>query len=515
MKTKKLVALLLVLMMLAAAIPSFAAEEEPVTLRIMIHNVTEVPEGSIAEKWQHQVEEKLNIKIEWVMPPKSAYEDNLQLIMINKDKPDVLCFPTAWLNQTSFIEACEYDMFLDLSAMLENYPNITSHTSQISWDALDIFNDGRIWGVPRSSPARADGFTIRKDWLDNLGIEYNEGDFLTLDEFYDLLYAFTFNDPDGNGVNDTYGMYLYSMGDGSLFSSLSRIFHIGDDSWYEMPDGTVTNLKYSQDYDYYKQYLEFANKCWEAGVIEPDAFAIDQAIAKERIESYGIEPNYPGNMRVVPSGDSPRYYVYCPGVVLENDPIGTYTYGITSTGIWYYYAITDTCEHPEKVLELFNYVLSDEQWTNLNAKSLIDVGFVLDEAGNYDFSLTDQLKENDKANGTKTANTSLISNFLRRADGAEFFIDKSLSPENQKRIADLINVSFELYWPAVDRGYKPEISTDPVFIEYKSYLIQEEAKIITGDMPVEHWDEVLQGFYDAGYAEYTEDMIEYVNSFKK
>ena len=69
MKIKKLVALLLAALMIVAVIPGFAAEEEPVKLRIMIHNVTEVPEGSIAEKWQHQLEEKLNIEIEWIMPP--------------------------------------------------------------------------------------------------------------------------------------------------------------------------------------------------------------------------------------------------------------------------------------------------------------------------------------------------------------------------------------------------------------------------------------------------------------
>ena len=75
-------------------------------------------------------------------------------------------------------------------------------------------------------------------------------------------------------------------------------------------------------------------------------------------------------------------------------------------------------------------------------------------------------------------------------------------------------MTFDLYWPAVDRGYKPEIATDPVFIEYKNFMIQEEAKIITGDKPVEYWDELLDGFYDAGYDKYTEEMLAYIESFQ-
>lgn len=201
--------------------------EEIEKLSIMVHTVTDIPEGSISDQWSKHLEEKVGVDIEWVLPPASAYEDNLQLTMINEDKPDVICFPTEWLTQTSFIDACESGMFLDISDMIGNYENLMAHTNEISWDALDIFNDGRIWGIPRSTVCRADGFLVREDWLNNLNIDYTEGEFMTLDQFYDLLYAFTYDDPDGNGVDDTWGLMLYSNADGSLNDPLSRIFHIG------------------------------------------------------------------------------------------------------------------------------------------------------------------------------------------------------------------------------------------------------------------------------------------------
>ena len=494
---------------------SSQVSEEPVKLRIMINGLEDVWEGSIGDQWVKQLEEELNIDIEWVIPPSSAYEDNLQLTMINEDKPDVFCFPTEWLTQASFIEACESGMFLDISDMIGNYENIMAHTGEVSWDALDIFNDDSIWGIPRSTVTRADGFLIRKEWLENLNIDYTEGEFMSIDEFYDMLYAFTYNDPDGNGVNDTFGLKLYANSDGSLNDPLARIFHIGGgNAWYEMEDGSVTNLKYSKDYDYYKQYLDFANKCWEAGVVEPDAFALDASASNERKLQYGVWAEYPGSMNVIETEDKPYTHVYCPGVTVDGDPIGTYTYGDHNTGIWYYYAISNTCEHPEKFLELADYILSDEQWVNLNAKNLLDVGFNMTADGDYDFSKTTALQTADEKNGTHLADAGIISYFLRRSDGAEFFVNKNLPKEQRERISGLIDMTFDLYWPAVDRGYKPEIASDPVFIEYKNYMIQEEAKIITGDKPVEYWDELLDGFYKAGYDKYVEEMTAYIDTFK-
>ncbi len=45
--------------------------EEPVKLKIMLHNVSDVPEGSVADQWASQLEEKLNLELEWVIPPAS------------------------------------------------------------------------------------------------------------------------------------------------------------------------------------------------------------------------------------------------------------------------------------------------------------------------------------------------------------------------------------------------------------------------------------------------------------
>jgi len=56
-------------------------------------------------------------------------------------------------------------------------------------------------------------YYIRKDWLDRLGLEVPA----TYEQYLEVLRAFTFGDPDGNGHNDTYG--FSTSGNGTRLSA--------------------------------------------------------------------------------------------------------------------------------------------------------------------------------------------------------------------------------------------------------------------------------------------------------
>lgn len=482
--------------------PEQSADAEPVKLKLMIN--AEIVEGSVGAEWVKQLEEHCGVEIEWVSPPSSAYEENLQLMLLDEDRPDAVIFPTTWLTSAAFSDACSDGMFIPVEDMLADCPNLMAHTAELSWDGMDIFDDGHIWGVPRSTVRRADGYALNAEWLDNLGIEVDETEFLTVDEFFDILYAFTYDDPDGNGIDDTYGLRAYSLEDGTLITALQHIFGIGTGSEFYEIDGKPVMLKYSKEYDNYKRYLEFANKCWEAGVIDPDAFSIDLSVALDRMDNatVGVAQIYPAQINLLSGLDAPRQ-AYCPGVV-ENEG-DTFGYGEFGTGIYWYWAISSTCEHPEKVMELFDYILSDEQWTNLNAGSVEGFGFEFTADGNYDFSKTEALTEQGLESNVP------IQLMLRRCDGAEFFIPKDLPIEIQERLKGMISTCFELYVEPVDGGFVPTITTDDTFIEYQNFVIQAEAKIITGAEPIDYWDEVVDGWYAAGGEQYIQEVLDYIS----
>ncbi len=60
--------------------------------------------------------------------------------------------------------------------------------------------DGKLYGIPYS--AQASALLIRKDWRQKAGLPAPK----TLDQFVALAKAFTTQDPDGNGKNDTFGL---------------------------------------------------------------------------------------------------------------------------------------------------------------------------------------------------------------------------------------------------------------------------------------------------------------------
>lgn len=79
-----------------------------------------------------------------------------------------------------------------LKEIYDQYPNTYS----------TVTKDGKIYGMA-VSPHLTEGevMIIRQDWLDNLGLEAPT----TIDEFEEVIRAFTEDDPDGNGEKDTYG----------------------------------------------------------------------------------------------------------------------------------------------------------------------------------------------------------------------------------------------------------------------------------------------------------------------
>ena len=91
--------------------------------------------------------------------------------------------------------------------LLEYMPNFMSRWDK---DTLDLFRaaDGNLYCLPSMRDVGYGAIFFRTDWLANLGLEYPK----TLDDYYNMLYAFRYNDPDGNGKDDTWGCVTEGSG---------------------------------------------------------------------------------------------------------------------------------------------------------------------------------------------------------------------------------------------------------------------------------------------------------------
>jgi putative aldouronate transport system substrate-binding protein len=84
------------------------------------------------------------------------------------------------------------------------YPLMPNRTrTMYDADAIEYTTiNGKSYGL--ASPGAVvqnEGVLIRKDWLDKLGLKVP----VTVDEYLEVMRRFTFDDPDGNGRDDTYG----------------------------------------------------------------------------------------------------------------------------------------------------------------------------------------------------------------------------------------------------------------------------------------------------------------------
>ena len=120
--------------------------------------------------------------------------------------------------------------------------------------------DGKTYGLPRHfnfNSVYRRALVWRGDWLSNVGIGKTPD---TLEEYEDAFYKFTRNDPDGNGVDDTYGL---------SFSGLECVFGAFgymNEKW-QTRDG---KLVYCSVQPEVKQALSLMHKWYEDGVLDPN-----------------------------------------------------------------------------------------------------------------------------------------------------------------------------------------------------------------------------------------------------
>lgn len=172
----------------------------------------------MSEKYGKKYDE-VHIDFKWVSS--SAYDEKVITVLGAGKLPHMMLINT---RNSSVIQNSRVGSFWDITKAFtktdakyvteENpegyvYPNLAKANESVN---RNISVDGKIYGIYRSRELGRQGVTIRKDWLDNLGLEIPK----TIDEFENILKQFKEGDPDGNGVDDTYGMIITTYLDGPL-----------------------------------------------------------------------------------------------------------------------------------------------------------------------------------------------------------------------------------------------------------------------------------------------------------
>lgn len=195
------------------------------------------------------------VKVTWV--PQSAYSEKLNTLIASKDLPQITTIRE--VKSAGFVNAVRSGMFWDVEPYLDRFPNL----SQIDKTVLkNVQIDGQQVLIPKVREISREGGIIRQDWLEAVGMEMPA----TIEELHDVLYAFTYNDPDQNGKNDTYG---FSLKYNALprFSTLLSIYMGGPNTWGIDENGNVLPEFY---YDTYTKSLTWFKQAYSEGLFNQD-----------------------------------------------------------------------------------------------------------------------------------------------------------------------------------------------------------------------------------------------------
>ena len=162
--------------------------------------------GDYAEEIKQKVEDAtgVNLEIEWVLS--DVTDEKITLAMANPSTMPMIITHSGSLTG-NIVSAAKAGAFVDLNDYIwdsEKYPNLSQMNKSVA-ETLSV--DGALIAVPRTRDIGRYGLSYRQDWADAVGITEEPK---TIDDVYDMLYKFTYDDPDGNGKNDTYGMEMTS-----------------------------------------------------------------------------------------------------------------------------------------------------------------------------------------------------------------------------------------------------------------------------------------------------------------
>ena len=210
-------------------------------------------------------EDKFNVKLDvWDIENNRA-EEIINLRMSSGEIPDKFSAKSN-LSLSNYVDQ---DVIAEIPMeVLEKYgPNILKRLNQDVPGALDYCKiDGKLYGIPTYTMNVARNPIVwRGDWLKNVGIEKIPE---TLDEFEEAFYKFTNEDPDGNGIKDTYGLSSTALMPVFLaYGYLPIVTGINTNDLWKIVDGKILCAAVQPEM---KDALERINKWYNDGIIDPE-----------------------------------------------------------------------------------------------------------------------------------------------------------------------------------------------------------------------------------------------------
>lgn len=275
-------------------------------------HTTEIPSDRI----EKEIEEKTGVQLDIQWVPDGSYDEKVFAALATGTLPQVLYLKNA-ASLSYFRDEIRSGLFWEIGPYLDGYPNLKRLKPEV---LRNTAIDGKLYSLYQERALARSGIIYRKDWADRLGLPAPE----TLDDLYEMLKGFTYNDPDNNGIDDTIGLTDRNDLIYGAFKTISSYYgtpnHWG---WYN--DSLQPEFVFPQ----YMETMRFFKKLHSEGLVNED-FPITSKTDQQELFITGKAGVYIGAMGDVLSLQS-RLLANDPEAVLD---VQNRVRGPEGFGIW-------------------------------------------------------------------------------------------------------------------------------------------------------------------------------------
>lgn len=434
--------------------------------------------------------------VEMLFVPGDQLANKINLMLSSKEKLDII----TGLTVNRAIELYKSGAIIPLNDLIDKAaPDLKNNINPALWPQVTV--DGKIIGIPAENNVGA-GFVmqLRTDWLKTLNLQPPK----TIAEYENVLDAFINKDPDQNGKKDTIG--LYPIGLDGLDNSFAPYFLKSGMAWYLNADGKLTPPELDPDY---KQLLAKLAEWYKKGYIWRDFLTAkneqgQEIVAQNKVGSYAgwysyILSGYEKLLQQVPDAN------YEPILLQGTGSNKLFTRSVL-TGV---VAINKASTSQEAALKVLAYHATPEGRRTIYY-GIQGESYTLNPDGTIDFI------------GPSKTDDKLASYYAKY-----YMYDKAyktntlpLNTWAHKTYTKYINKLNEFpHFEGVDMNVTYDNSKFKSFTKLTNldtYLKEQKTRIITGETPVDKWDELMKTWLDMGGKEFIEDKnVQFNQATKK
>lgn len=480
-------------------------------------------DDDVNNAWTRYLKEKLNIQNTNLFEANDGddYEQKVSMAIVSGEIPDIMVVG----DYATLKQLYENDLIADLTEVYENCASDKIKEIYDSYDGVCLETatfDGKLMGLPTTEISHGPGILwLRKDWMDKCNLEEPK----TMEDIYNILQQFLVQDPGGNGEGQTAGLVIDpeiagNSGGSYMPNNIFTLYGAYPKQWIDDGSG---NAVYGSVQPEMKEALEQLSKMYSEGLIDKQ-FVTRTGDDRKGLLNSGKSGAFFGNWwgawEVADSMSLNKEAEWVPYICpVGSDGKVTMFSGNPNSS---YVVVRKEFEHPELVMKIasmqFDYSRYQEKDEEAY-KELTDYG-ELNAGGSilatnidyYDgFSrssklVVDALESGDISQLNRNDLTTYLNSkkYLESLENGEESTSSGWASYNSMLCASLVaetevnrvmpvffgsTQSMALKWPTLEK------------MEQEMLL-----KIITGEKPVDYFDEFVETWNKTGGEQITEEV---------